>query len=384
MLVKPAYRLNVFGFLSSYDLASTSDTAGNFGLWDLRLALEWTYKFASYFGGDPLAITVGGYSAGAYAAFHMLAFDLRQPKQIIRRVIMQSNGSGLQPKSLAETQIQFDQLCTALGISKDLPSNQKLSKLRAVPTKALLRAATAIPLPQYRPVSDDHFVPSNLISSLRDGSFARAMRDRNIPLLIGENSDEHFMYARYRTPKPATQASVTKRLEQDYPTRAVRALMDVTSLATQYGRGWSERFGWLYAAMQVHVSQRGLVRALHDGGVEMLRYRIEWRAKCADRQFPKEFGATHGADNYLWWYVDGDKEGLTEAEKRIARDAFVNDLGAFIRGESIDWGLKDVTEVRRLKADGKVDIWKDEFWDDDNTTWNIVSRASEVKEKAKI
>src|SRR6202000_2344068 len=99
MIVKPAYRLNIFGFLASYELAKTSDSAGNFGFWDLRLALEWTYKLGSYFGGDPSAITVGGYSAGSHSAFQMLAYDLRQPTQLIQRIVMQSNGPGFQPKS---------------------------------------------------------------------------------------------------------------------------------------------------------------------------------------------------------------------------------------------------------------------------------------------
>lgn len=37
---------------------------GNYGFWDQRLALEWTYKNISYFGGDASNITVAGYSAG--------------------------------------------------------------------------------------------------------------------------------------------------------------------------------------------------------------------------------------------------------------------------------------------------------------------------------
>ena len=64
----PAYRLNVFGFLASRELEEESSRNGqpfgNYGFWDQRLALEWTYKNISYFGGDASNITVAGYSAG--------------------------------------------------------------------------------------------------------------------------------------------------------------------------------------------------------------------------------------------------------------------------------------------------------------------------------
>lgn len=68
IVVCPAYRLGVLGFLASKELReeneSTDFAAGNWGFWDQRLALEWTYKNASYLGGNASSITVGGYSAG--------------------------------------------------------------------------------------------------------------------------------------------------------------------------------------------------------------------------------------------------------------------------------------------------------------------------------
>lgn len=68
IVVMPAYRLNVFGFLYSSELesdaASVGEAVGNHGFWDQRLALEWTRDNIGLFNGNPSEVTIGGYSAG--------------------------------------------------------------------------------------------------------------------------------------------------------------------------------------------------------------------------------------------------------------------------------------------------------------------------------
>lgn len=68
VVVMPAYRVNLFGFLYSTELAedaaSVGETVGNHGFWDQRLALEWTKENIQLFGGNPDNITISGYSAG--------------------------------------------------------------------------------------------------------------------------------------------------------------------------------------------------------------------------------------------------------------------------------------------------------------------------------
>jgi len=68
VVVMPAYRVNLFGFLYSAELAedaaSVGETVGNHGFWDQRLALEWTKENIHLFGGNPDNITISGYSAG--------------------------------------------------------------------------------------------------------------------------------------------------------------------------------------------------------------------------------------------------------------------------------------------------------------------------------
>lgn len=64
IIVAPAYRLNVFGFIASKELqdeaARSGEAAGNLGFWDQRTALEWTAENIGYFGGNAKNITVAG------------------------------------------------------------------------------------------------------------------------------------------------------------------------------------------------------------------------------------------------------------------------------------------------------------------------------------
>jgi carboxylesterase type B len=76
IIVVPAYRLNSLGFLTGKELAEEARIGGkpigNMGLWDQRTALEWTRDNIAVFGGDPSNVTVAGYSADAFSAFHQL------------------------------------------------------------------------------------------------------------------------------------------------------------------------------------------------------------------------------------------------------------------------------------------------------------------------
>jgi len=147
---------------------------------------------------------------------------------------------------------------------------------------------------------------------------------------------------------------------------------------------WAEAFGRLYADVQIHASQRGFLHAISKSGVELLRYRVEWRAMCSDKLIPRRYGATHIIDKYIWWYADGDATGLSEEEQKIVQEAFLNDLGKFIGGEKVNWSLQNIMDVRRLKENGEIEVWKDELWEDGVRKWNRISRASAVVEQAKI
>lgn len=90
ILVTVAYRLAVFGFLSTGDI----EAPGNFGFKDQVVALKWVQQNIEYFDGDPKSVTIFGNSAGAWSAhLHMMS---PLSKGLFHRAILMS-GSALAP-----------------------------------------------------------------------------------------------------------------------------------------------------------------------------------------------------------------------------------------------------------------------------------------------
>jgi carboxylesterase type B len=417
VIVMPAYRVNLFGFLYSAELeqdaAAVGETVGNHGFWDQRLAMEWTKENVHLFGGNPDNITISGYSAGecisvphpiliyspmdsgANSVFHQLAYDLRQPddKAIVRQACIFSNSPAVQPKAPAETQLQFDQLLSALDIPLSLSGNEKLARLRALPPKRLLDAMESIEIHQFRPTTDNGFILPNLFPSLDNGDFARKLLSRNVRLILGECADEHFLYSVWFPPKADTLDALRTRLIADYPERIVDALLPLhypTKSLPPNCQNWTpDAWGRIYADIQVYHMQRGLIHALTENtaGIDasrlIYRYRIEFRAKCVEKGMPLEWGVTHASDYPLWFWGNGDV--LTEAEKRSTEEAFIGPLSRFVKGgdgDEFGWGTNG-KGVRVLRADGHVEIREDALWEEGVRVWKAL-RDVDMGEKAKL
>ncbi|KKK26045.1 hypothetical protein ARAM_007004 [Aspergillus rambellii] len=368
IVVMPAYRVGVFGFLYSSeietDAALVGETVGNHGFWDQRMALEWTKENIGLFGGNGSQITLSGYSAGAYSVCYQLAYDLQLPdtQALVKRACIWSNSPAAQPKSPAATQAQFNELLSALKIPISLPDAEKLARLRAIPASTLLSAATSIEINQFRPTSD------SLIA-------------RKVRLILGECRDEHFLYATWYPPQNDL-ASLRRRLLADYPRHVVDPLVKC-----YYSDGrlpgncenWSpDAWGRIYADMQVHKMQRGLVQSLASHGATDLlyRYRIEYRLKCADKSTPPSWGVTHATDQYIWFWGNG--EVVEPHEKPIIKRALIDPFIRFVHGEEdLNWGTTNHREIRTLKPDGSVEIWHDGLWDDAMHVWKTLREAAE-------
>ena len=74
VLVTINYRLGVFGFLATSNLAREANgTAGNYGLLDMVAALRWVRQNIRNFGGNPDNVTLFGESAGSFAVSTLMA-----------------------------------------------------------------------------------------------------------------------------------------------------------------------------------------------------------------------------------------------------------------------------------------------------------------------
>jgi para-nitrobenzyl esterase len=179
------YRLGVLGFLAHPVLAlAEGGGCGNWGLLDVRAALEWVGDAIEAFGGDPGNVTVFGESAGAMAIGALLAGDAAG--RLFHRAIVQSGPPATASVRWASARAQ--RLAELLAIGE--PSRRALEAVQAgelVDAGAQLgapsRSPGELPLP-FLPVVDGVTLSSLPHDALAAGSA------RRVPLLIGTTRDE--------------------------------------------------------------------------------------------------------------------------------------------------------------------------------------------------
>ncbi len=179
ILVTINYRLGVFGFLASEDLARESGGhAGNYGLMDMESALRWVKANIGAFGGDAANVTVFGESAGSFAVSALMAAP--EARGLFERAIGESGaffGGALPMLSLAERAQRDQAWVDSLGA-------KNLAELRNMPADKLLEAARNNPSIYFSPVID-----GKLLKEPVPDTFA-AGREAHIPVVIGWNRDE--------------------------------------------------------------------------------------------------------------------------------------------------------------------------------------------------
>jgi len=331
------------------------------------------------------------YLSGSYSTFQQLAHDLFLPREssIIKRAVMWSNGTGVQPKVLTEHQQQFDELLTALDISLKLSDSEKLSRLRSTSADKIVAVQNKLERSEFRALSDDSFVTKLLIERINDGSFAKRVKERGVKILNGECRDEHYSYGTWRTPNDSYEA-VFRRLVADYPEAVVKNLMPIycpDRRLPPWAEDWTYAFGKIYADMQVHATERGFADKLDKGGLivgkDLLRYRIDWRAKCVDQLLPKEWKVTHSSDMPIWFWGSGVGNGLTSDEKVILKE--INSFFAkFVKGEDVQWTKLGPKWFHRLNARGTMDMWEDEHWEDGLAVWAAVNGGEKTASTSRL
>jgi para-nitrobenzyl esterase len=188
VLVTINYRLDVFGFLATADLAKEGNgTAGNYGLLDMVSALQWVKANIKKFGGDPDNVTIFGESAGSFAVSTLMASQMAQG--LFAKGIGESGAafSDVLPTDTLEVREKKDgDWVATLGVNS-------LQELRAMPTDKLLDAVKG-KQGGFPPTIDGKLLTEQVADTYAAGKQA------HVPLLAGWNRDEgSFMAMRGMT-----------------------------------------------------------------------------------------------------------------------------------------------------------------------------------------
>ncbi|KAL2675704.1 hypothetical protein Neosp_011894 [[Neocosmospora] mangrovei] len=184
------YRVSFWGFMFSNELKEAR--AGNLGLKDQRLALEWLQDNIGAFGGSPDKVTIWGESAGARSlGMQLVAYDGNY-NNLFRSAILES-GSPVAKFADADTwQPYFDALVKKTGCTNE---TARLECLRELPWETLNDIFNntnplGVTAPTFSAVVDGDFMTAQGSRLLKDGKFA------HVPVLIGNNFDEGTAYVK--------------------------------------------------------------------------------------------------------------------------------------------------------------------------------------------
>ena len=186
VLVTINYRLGVFGFLVTNELAQEANGAsGNYGLLDMVAALHWVNANIGKFGGDPKNVTIFGESAGSFAVSTLMASPMAQ---------------GLFAKAIGESGAAFPSALTLGGgtVAEASKENEawmasigakSIKDLRAMTTDQVLEAGKKKGMTGFAPDIDGRVLTEPVPDTYAAGKQA------HVPLLAGWNADEGSFFA---------------------------------------------------------------------------------------------------------------------------------------------------------------------------------------------
>ena len=181
VLVTINYRLGVFGFLVTKELADEANgAAGNYGLLDTISALHWVHDNIAKFGGDPGNVTIFGESAGSFAVSSLMASPLAQG--LFHKAIGESgaafpSGINLAGSTVADRAKDDETWMASIGA-------KTIKDLRAMTTDQILEAAKKKGMTGF---SED--IDGRVITEPIPDTYA-AGKQAHVPLLAGWNADE--------------------------------------------------------------------------------------------------------------------------------------------------------------------------------------------------
>lgn len=184
VIVSLNYRLNIFGFLSD-----GITLRGNFGLWDMRLAIQWVHDNIRQFGGDPDRVTLFGQSAGGAAVEYQAIYP--KNRGLFQRIIAQS-GSSFAFWAYQKTPLKnFLKFTSTVGCNQTF-IDDIMECLREKPAEELQLEENEITT-QFLPTVDHDFLPEDPVSlSEKTSEAGKAAMDHfsEIDFLSGVTSSD--------------------------------------------------------------------------------------------------------------------------------------------------------------------------------------------------
>jgi len=290
VVVAPNYRLGAFGFLGHRALRGESlGTAGNYGLLDQRLALEWVRTHIAAFGGDPNRITIAGQSAGGLS----VSLHLVSPGSdgLFDRAIMQGGFASYRWRTREDGESQGDAFATALVCTDPA---QILTCLRAKTRDQVLRALP-VGTEQFAETGRTHWSP--IVDGLVIPDQPRWLYERgafsHVPTIVGSNRDEGWTWVSRSFTGEVTQEQYQSALQTEFGADAAAILAAYP--AAEHGSPKSALAQAVTDAEYACGAER-LARLIERTGTPLYLYQFNYTvdAVAPDR-------AVHGLDvNFLF------------------------------------------------------------------------------------
>ena len=340
VVITTNYRVGMFGWLNHPALKTGNalDDSGNFGTLDLITALKFVKNNIANFGGDPANITTMGQSAGAGNIYSLIVSPLT--KDLLHKAIPMSLGLSTSVPATTYATTLLQQLLIAdktPTVTDAATANTYLATksndwirgyLYSKSTTDLmgLTTITALGSPPNN-FRDGTVIPTDPTAAINNGDF------RNVPLIIGNTSEEGKLFAAYAGAWKVTDQVRLTFMATFNPDAAVQTLL-TSDLITMSDAAYITATAGLNSIITASIdTTTPLMKSKQD---KVYAYSFNW----SQQPYPWNiiYGATH-AEDISFMFGTFDKPSLfscgystaNKPGREALSNAMINSVKSFIR-----------------------------------------------------